>query len=348
MPRQAGSCASPEEQTHLMASTSSQPVEAAASEIEERPLRSTRIVLFCDIDGTLVHYPEVQEQWGQITGPSVLPGCHLYVDKELGRKHKILKLPASSTGLQGVISVKTLTELASLRAGGAALVMLTGARMSTLLQRLPFLPAADAYVCENGGRIFYHDTFLPTALPIAEDLAWRSKHNETAGPADQEGVPPAQRKGLLWDLYRSLTQDGWKVDTASYTTCIRFKSSPDKTDADLQTVLDNLPAGLASSRNLGAADVYPVSSGKEKVAMYLLEKFNASLETALFMCDDDNDLGLAARLPKVFLVGTTAESVKEAAEADPKKFVVATKGGILATEEILEHVEDYLGTFVLG
>ena len=47
--------------------------------------------------------------------------------------------------------MQTLTALAKLREAGVRLVLITGARMSTLLQRLPFLPAADAFVCENGG-----------------------------------------------------------------------------------------------------------------------------------------------------------------------------------------------------
>ena len=56
---------------------------------------------------------------------------------------------------------------------------MTGARTSTLLQRLPFLPAADAYVSENGGRIFYPDVTLPTACQIAEDARWRARHTPT-------------------------------------------------------------------------------------------------------------------------------------------------------------------------
>ena len=36
---------------------------------------------FFDIDGSLVHYPQTLEKWGDITGPSVLPGCFMYVDK---------------------------------------------------------------------------------------------------------------------------------------------------------------------------------------------------------------------------------------------------------------------------
>lgn len=58
-------------------------------------------------------------------------------------------------------------------------VLLTGARTATLLQRLPYLPAADAYVAENGGRIFYPDQTLPTAMPLAEDAKWRKTHNAT-------------------------------------------------------------------------------------------------------------------------------------------------------------------------
>ena len=61
-------------------------------------------------------------------------------------------------------------------------VLVTGARTATLLQRLPFLPAADAYVSENGGRIFYPDATLPTACQIAEDARWRARHTPTGAP----------------------------------------------------------------------------------------------------------------------------------------------------------------------
>ena len=58
--------------------------------------------------------------------------------------------------------------------------------------------------------------------------------------------------------------------------------------------------------------------------------------------------GLAAVVGKVFLPSITSDSVQKAVEANPKKFVVSQKGGIIATEEILEHVEDHIGTFLLG
>lgn len=47
---------------------------------------------------------------------------------------------------------------------------------------------------------------------------------------------------------------------------------------------------------------------------------------------------LAEAVGRVFVVSTTAESMRRAAEAKPDKYVMATKGGTLATEEALEKV----------
>ncbi|KIY91963.1 hypothetical protein MNEG_16000, partial [Monoraphidium neglectum] len=57
----------------------------------------------------------------------------------------------------GIISRETLRLAAALRASGARLAIVSGARTATVLQRLPYLPYADAIVSENGGRIFYPD-----------------------------------------------------------------------------------------------------------------------------------------------------------------------------------------------
>ncbi len=71
------------------------------------PKRASFNVCFCDIDGTLVHYPAAQAKWGnarhrlstyagrllsprlevfmpfagEITGPSVIPGYFMYVER---------------------------------------------------------------------------------------------------------------------------------------------------------------------------------------------------------------------------------------------------------------------------
>ena len=164
---------------------------------------------------------------------------------------------------------------AALRALGARLVVVTGARAATLLGRLPYLPAADAYICEGGGRIFYpaggaaapagagQGQGLPTAAPLMEDLAWRARHAAAAGPAGQDGVPPERRAGSLWALYARLrggggAAAGLHLDAVSYTTAFRVKGP----EAAVAAALAGLPEGLATAVNLGAADVFPATSGK--------------------------------------------------------------------------------------
>ncbi len=94
-------------------------------------------IVFSDLDGTLIHYPAQD-------------------DDESSKKAKLLEFPKSSTGLVGVISAKTLSLVDEIRnQNNVKFVLISGMRTSTLLQRLPYLPRADAYCSENGGRIFY-------------------------------------------------------------------------------------------------------------------------------------------------------------------------------------------------
>lgn len=60
---------------------------------------------------------------------------------------------APSLCVKGVISAATIHKVAKLREHGVKFVVITGARLSTLLMRLPYLPAGDAFVCENGGQV---------------------------------------------------------------------------------------------------------------------------------------------------------------------------------------------------
>ncbi len=72
----------------------------------------------------------------------------------------------------------------------------------------------------------------------------------------------------------------------------RVKLRPPKSEADLQALLcGGLPEGLASSFNLGTADIYPALTGKANAARYLMERFGSSPQRSCFLCDDDNDLG---------------------------------------------------------
>lgn len=167
----------------------------------------------------------------------------------------VLPLPSSATGRKAVISVETLKLAAKVRSSGAKLVLVSGTRYSTLVNRLPFLPRADAYVIENGGRILYPKKHAappaggdgdgepsgkaaageekeesavgdPTltahaASALEEDLKWRETMESATGPASQDAKAPEDREGPLWDLYRKAVAEGFEVDTNTYYTMIR-------------------------------------------------------------------------------------------------------------------------------
>ena len=196
--------------------------------------------VFSDVDGTLVHYPdEVQ-------------------DNEPG--NKILYLPASSTGMRGIISSKTLQLCQQLRREhNVKLVLVSGMRTSTLINRLPYLPKADAYASEAGGRIFYtvsstdtssrniiypepfdgatSDDLMPFGLK--EDESWRTKlsDDDAAGTdgyigdsmdiflgkqeEDTPVLPIDERRGILWDFAKELQAKGFVIDFKGYSNCFR-------------------------------------------------------------------------------------------------------------------------------
>jgi hypothetical protein len=96
--------------------------------------------IFSDIDGSLLHYPKDDDT--KTTSSD---------DDE----YQILKLPPSATGMRGIISATTLRRCRDIRRWGVKLVLISGMRTSTMLNRLSHLPKADAYCTESGGRIFY-------------------------------------------------------------------------------------------------------------------------------------------------------------------------------------------------
>lgn len=66
-----------------------------------------------------------------------------------------------------------------------------------------------------------------------------------------------------------------------------------------------------------------------------MQRFGVQPSECGFMCDDDNDLGLAAIVRKAYLPGMTAKSVEVAVAASPDQFYVSQARGLFGTEEIL-------------
>lgn len=245
-----------------------------------------------DIDGTLVHYPEDVEDEG------------------------LIRLPPSSTGMKGVISQTTINLCQKIRHtqvepeennGGdkrnVILVLVSGMRTKTLLQRLSSLPLADAYCSENGGRIFYpeplqtlvenhalqhgdydqHGCYIfrpaPTTLKeledksarvyrLVEDMDWRMRHNHdmssTLTPTDDPEKQTSETSPLLFKFASKLKSHGWVLDEKGYTTCFRIHQKHQITPLfNVSDLHSLLPDGLVISTNLGCVDVYPRTSGKK-------------------------------------------------------------------------------------
>ena len=259
--------------------------------------------------------------------------------------HRLLLLPPSTTGKRGAISENTLTALAAAHARGrVAVVVLSGARSTTLFTRLPFLPPCTAVASENGGCLWWRVPDRPTLAQLEEDGAWRERHAAATGPRSNDALPPLHRTGPLWDAYRRCISDGWTPDASGYCTAFRLPLKGGKTERDLDAVLATLPPGvLTHSRNLGCADVYPVTSGKDQVGRYVCEKLGIDLETTAFLCDDDNDLALASRVGRAFVVSVTHDAVAAAVKAAPDRHWTTEERGTKAADAAVGAALAWLG-----
>jgi len=198
----------------------------------------------------------------------------------------------------GVISAETLRMCQEVRRKAVKLVLVSGMRTSTLINRLPYLPKADVYCSEAGGRIFFaienptgesirvdpnpfdgatQDDLKP--FFIVEDIEWRSKmeRDDAAGvdgflgaelnsKSFETSVPASERAGALWRHARNLEKKGFVLDTKGYSTCFRVNRKQQTEDVDFDALLEgkiSCPGKLATSTNLGCVDFYPVNSGKK-------------------------------------------------------------------------------------
>ena len=229
------------------------------------PDLAVALTLHAHTDGTLLHYP--------------LPD-------EAPPADSVLYLPASKTGRKAIISKRTLQLAYSLRQRGVRLGLISGVRGTTFEQRLAYLPQADFYVVENGGRVFYPTPESlqqdqgsdrpvgPEFSTLSEDMQWRQQLVDVCGPPSNDALDAADRQGPLWDLYRSLIGEGWKVDTASYYTMLRVvtdEKSSDRDSAALTKRMTSLPSNMAVASNMGFVDITPRASGKKHVSPCLYQ-----------------------------------------------------------------------------
>ena len=117
--------------------------------------------VFSDLDGTLVHFPAWFEEYGSKIVRRDPDKQTATVRSPDGEERACRLLPSSTMG-DGLVSERTVELIDELRSLGVLFVVVTAARKSTLLERLPLLPAVDAAVGETGLRI-YVDGVLDSA-----------------------------------------------------------------------------------------------------------------------------------------------------------------------------------------
>jgi hypothetical protein len=162
--------------------------------------------------------------------------------------------------------------------------------------RIHYLPKADAYCCEAGGRIFYAVPepsancykVVPQPYPgatktdlepfyIVEDLQWRNIMEQTVGKNSFIGneldaggtchaVPVKDRDGMLWKHARMLMEMGYILDINGYATCFRVNDKQQSAGINFNALamgMVDCPDVLSTSTNLGCLDFYPANSGKK-------------------------------------------------------------------------------------
>lgn len=69
----------------------------------------------------------------------------------------------------------------------------------------------------------------------------------------------------------------------SYTTSFRLRLARPEQAAVLEA---SLPEGLVTAGNLGAADVFPATSGKAGAALHLMKRWGMEPQDCVFMCGE--------------------------------------------------------------
>lgn len=156
-------------------------------------------IVFSDLDGTLVHYPQELQRYADIE--QLNDGNFLVRYNNSGEERICLPLPSTTRGYS-LISLETCRRINEIRQKGIYFVYITGARTVTFENRRSLLPLADFEVFENGGVITQQGKI---------DAEWQRNVFDFIGSTYSLQTPVEERQGSLWDAYRFLSQKGFQV-----------------------------------------------------------------------------------------------------------------------------------------
>lgn len=189
------------------------------------------------------------------------------------------------------------------------------------------------------------------AVPVCLSVLRIPLANAAASPVQAALEPPERRSGELWQLYRRMAAEGWRLDAKGYSTsfrCSADKGGGERGAAALARLVEEVNAAqprlLKASHNLGHADFYPVCSGKEGAAARMCEHFGVGRADASAMFDDENDLGMADFVGGLRLVvGCSCDAVTRVVEAAPQRFTTTLARDAAATEHMLRAALEWAG-----
>jgi len=301
--------------------------------------------IFSDLDGTLCHFDRDTCKHG-VTVTDDQGGATALARNSEGEQRTCRLLPTSTMG-NGVVSDETVRLVDELRKEGVKFVVVSGARTTTILKRIPLLPRVDACISETGSRVMYAPPNDPgPACDVASrmklDTQWASKFEHVTGPLDG-GLPVAQRQGSLWDLYREMEALGLRVDSNGYTGCFRVDCKKEEEISKISKFTEDREGlakrELSHAMNLGKYDFFPAVAGKGNTVKYLQELWGLQKEECVCLFDDDNDLPMTEVCGVSMLPGVTSDSVRKRLGTEKDWILARCAGtGVFATEELLQRI----------
>ena len=268
-------------------------------------MSAVALYVVSDLDGTLVFYNNASHHPQH--------GSH-------GSSHDAvtLELPASSTGRIGRISLfsfNLLTEIERLLPS-RRLIIASGARASTVLQRARLLPQFTYLICENGGRIFERDK--ENASVFVEDLDFARRHFKQ-GCDYESGLAELNQ---FADMCRAR---GLEVDGNGYVTMFRIRC---RSREEEEYVIASLPSALRHTFNLGFLDIQLNPFSKRASVAWLLRKLEEGSEATeyFFLGDDDNDIECAASSAEMFVANPRSERMGDWLAASTSTATAFTEG----------------------
>lgn len=269
-------------------------------------------IIFSDLDGTLIFHDDIHKmkKVRNKTDETIV-----VKDLESNKNYECYNVP---TNLYNVFfSVETRDILFELKKD-YYIVVVSGARKSSVTNRKHVLDFADAFLIENGGLIL--------DSKFREDKNWSRNFIES--------------KKVLWNFAKKLEDDGWILDFKGRTAAFRIRehenSHKNKSNfKNLEKI--KLPKELEKTSNLGSMDIILKKAGKRNAVKYFLNKIGMNKKDSIGIGDDVNDIEMLSETNKKFVIGNAYPTMKK--HAKKNKWFISKNKNFEGIKEILLEIK---------